>query len=1082
MAALVNSWTSPFPGNGGTWGSGYYDGLGVIETSHSAGNTIVAFVGWANIDDTTANVVSPVPVSSVADDAHNFWIPLITSSSSGNYRCAIWICPNAKQGDPVAGLTRISVSLSSGAFLLGFKVCEFSGMPLVATPSGMENSNFSNSAASINVTGTATGNAWGFAMSCGRVPTVGNPGAPWTTITEFDPVSRTNTTMAIAMSWGNIPSGAQSVTFTPPGTAAVSACLAGVLQTPVVPTQPNPNRPRVKVEAAFGHQAGDLSTMPTWTDITPYAIQPNGGTTFSASRGKAYELTTPEAGDGQVWLRNNTGDWNPLNASGAFYPNVTLGLPVRMSAFWNNRWHWLAKIQAKQLPQQWPDPQWGMSPLSGYDSMGILANAELLSAYQQEILRDNPYAFWPLSESYTQANGLPFGNIVPGNLRPMVGIDGASDSNGTIVPLQTGQALGLNGDLNGGIGISTINTSPRAWSAGAFCMDPNFPQYNTASGITVEFWAILTQPQSGSAVIPMITLAGASSNWATSNYGPVRYQLVWESLGFGTITVNVADVNGTLAGGPGSAVLLTGPTAHHFVIHISGATHPIVDLYVDGALLMSPFTAAGTTSSGDIQGLFLGPSTNFCPGLVANNYSIGQVAVYSGRLTADRIAEHYQAGINAFTGESVLTRFSHLMTWGQTGVPMAADKGSVTPLVGYCDTIESQAVSDAITDLVTSEGGSAYAAADGTVFYQSRQTVYNRSPKYTFGDNPPDVMNPNWNFVEPTLAKWSAFQCSIALDGTTTTGGYSQSAKYTPDGVSTVSAIEQATAVCPPVIPGASYMVTALCLSPTGYNTVQVGVDWLDASNVFISAATTTVSIAASTWTILTSASLTAPANAAKARVRVGEAATPAVGNTLNIQYARLSTFSTEVPYEPDQSFDMDIIYLYNRVRAQRQVSQTKTVTTAKGGGLFKQLAFNDGALVLEVDTASETQYAPRAILDQTILTTSDQDAYDWANWKLNKYKGPGLRVPQIKLDPMSNPAIWEVALSVEQGDIVQVNRRPVGAPPYTVLGIVQEVDHNAGPDSWEVTLSISPYTIEQNVLQLDTAGFNTLGSNRIGW
>jgi hypothetical protein len=702
--------------------------------------------------------------------------------------------------------------------------------------------------------------------------------------------------------------------------------LGGILQTAVVPVLPNPNRPLIKTEAAFGHQAGDVSTMPVWTDISAYAKQPSGESTLATGRGKSYELTSPEAGDGQIWLDNHTGDWNPLNTSSPLYPNVRLGLPVRTSAFWNNRWHWIMNIQAKQLPQQFPDPQWGFSPLTGYDAMGVLANADLLSAYKQEILTDNPYAYWPLGESYTQANGLPFGNLAPGNQRPMVGIDGGSDSSGAIISLATGQTLGLNGDINGGIGIGSISSSPHNWSAGAFCIDPNFPQYNTASGITVEFWGILPQPSSGSAVIPFVTLIGSPSNWATSNYGPARMQLTWESLGFGTVFLAVADTNGSFNSGSSSA-LLTSANPHHFIIHISGSTNPITDLYVDGALLINNGTMSGVSSSGDIQGIVVGPATEFCPGIVANNYSIGQVAVYSGKLTADRIIQHYQAGVNAFTGESALTRFSHLMTWGQTGIPMAGDKGSAAPLLGYCDTIEGQSVSDAVSDIVASEGGSVYAGAEGAVFYQSRQALYNKTPKYTFGDNP--------------------------------AGG--------------------------------------------------------------------------------------------------------------------------EVPYLPGQSFDADIIYLFNRVRAQRQVSQNQ-VTTTVGAGKFKQLALNDGALVLDVDTASETQYAPRAILDQTILTSSDQDAYDWTGWKLNKYKDQAYRVPQIKLDPLANPAIWDVALTVEQGDVVKVIRRPLGAPSYTVLCVVQEVDHAGGPEQHDVTLALSPYTIESNVLQLDNGSLATLASNRIGW
>jgi hypothetical protein len=120
--------------------------------------------------------------------------------------------------------------------------------------------------------------------------------------------------------------------------------------------------------------------------------------------------------------------------------------------------------------------------------------------------------------------------------------------------------------------------------------------------------------------------------------------------------------------------------------------------------------------------------------------------------------------------------------------------------------------------------------------------------------------------------------------------------------------------------------------------------------------------------------------------------------------------------------------------------------------------------------------------LSETIEVTSDQDSYDWANWNLAKYKQPAFRVKTIVLTPSADTSIWPVALGVEQGDVVKVNRRPVGGAPYSIVGVVQKVEHTVGPGSWVTTLTISPYTIEANVLQLGVAGFNSVTTNRIGW
>jgi hypothetical protein len=74
------------------------------------------------------------------------------------------------------------------------------------------------------------------------------------------------------------------------------------------------------------------------------------------------------------------------------------------------------------------------------------------------------------------------------------------------------------------------------------------------------------------------------------------------------------------------------------------------------------------------------------------------------------------------------------------------------------------------------------------------------------------------------------------------------------------------------------------------------------------------------------------------------------------------------------------------------------------------------------------------------------------------------------------------VALGVEQGDVVTIIRRPVGAPAYFVTGIVQRIEHSAGPNHWETTLMISPLNVEQGVLQIGATVNNALGSNRVGW
>jgi hypothetical protein len=154
----------------------------------------------------------------------------------------------------------------------------------------------------------------------------------------------------------------------------------------------------------------------------------------------------------------------------------------------------------------------------------------------------------------------------------------------------------------------------------------------------------------------------------------------------------------------------------------------------------------------------------------------------------------------------------------------------------------------------------------------------------------------------------------------------------------------------------------------------------------------------------------------------------------------------------------------------------------ATSTGISSLSVIKDGVQVISSDQASKAAYLRRNGLALTFYTQSDEDVYDGVNWALSKYKQAAYRVPMIMLDAAANNLVWPAALGVEQGDVVKVIRRPVGGPAYTVLGIVSRIEIEVGPDKWDVMMSISPYSIEANVLQLGAAGFNTLGSNAVGW
>jgi hypothetical protein len=79
------------------------------------------------------------------------------------------------------------------------------------------------------------------------------------------------------------------------------------------------------------------------------------------------------------------------------------------------------------------------------------------------------------------------------------------------------------------------------------------------------------------------------------------------------------------------------------------------------------------------------------------------------------------------------------------------------------------------------------------------------------------------------------------------------------------------------------------------------------------------------------------------------------------------------------------------------------------------------------------------------------------ANWAIANYAQPRLRLASITIAPSANPALWPVALGVEVGDRVTVNRRPFGAPEISLQCYVEQVAHSIQPGVWKTTYSLSP-------------------------
>lgn len=82
----------------------------------------------------------------------------------------------------------------------------------------------------------------------------------------------------------------------------------------------------VTVEVAFGD---DVYDTPTWTEITSSVRE------FATRRGRSRVLDRMQAGTARLTLNNTSGDFNPENTAGTYYPDVKVFNPIRITATHN---------------------------------------------------------------------------------------------------------------------------------------------------------------------------------------------------------------------------------------------------------------------------------------------------------------------------------------------------------------------------------------------------------------------------------------------------------------------------------------------------------------------------------------------------------------------------------------------------------------------------------------------------------------------------------------------------------------------------------------------------------------------------
>lgn len=146
-----------------------------------------------------------------------------------------------------------------------------------------------------------------------------------------------------------------------------------------------------------------------------------------------------------------------------------------------------------------------------------------------------------------------------------------------------------------------------------------------------------------------------------------------------------------------------------------------------------------------------------------------------------------------------------------------------------------------------------------------------------------------------------------------------------------------------------------------------------------------------------------------------------------------------------DLQYDYDPTYVYSQ--AQLTVDGTNDVITV-------------------TNSTSTTNYGQR-ILSKTMYVPDDWQALQAANFYTQRYAAPAgapgsstpYRINSLRINPASNPALWQAALSLDIDDRITVTKKTAAGTVITGDYYIEQAQHNVdiGSSQWTVNYQLSP-------------------------
>lgn len=1036
---------------------------------------------WADGEDTGT-------VAYCTDNVHNVYRS--AAYKSGSVHTQIFAVPNARAA------STIYVSTSAYVYWLTACVIDVANIGAGYVVDGTNTAGGSSTTIGLSVTATAADFVLAAGCFTGTPESVSQSGtgATWNAISGGTN-GMSGSGISQAVSWA-APTGAGtlSMTFTSGSSRPNAGALVAVKQDQAALVNSNPAWPTITVQAAFGYTPGNPSGPPTWTDITSRFLG------FNGQRGKNFELDELSAADMTMTLDNFDGALSPQNQSSPYWPNVTLITPVQVLADWQGRRYCIFTGLITALPQTYEFER-SIIEVALSDDYSKLPQILLPSCMVSELLYDQPVSLWPMNDvqGANQASnwsGRSTNILVPINGKYGGGSTGSTPSTGFGNSLPQNFPTGLEGtsDTAWGDNPQTFTVGGKTAYKGTALVDRDDTSLPlTATGATYECWALIESTWGSATLMTLRDEKGGSG-------GGMFFNLVVISFSSSS-NIYVSQATKATRGVQSFAVAerLSDSHWHHYALTIS--TSGLITLFLDGNSVGSfrgvfptgkpstlsfggdpslPVTPAiipewglppggGVGFLGSVNIAWLGMA-GFFDGLMVNG------AVFDRVLDPERIKTHYQSGQTGFVSETTGTRVSRVLTYARWSGPQAVEPGvshmqifnylangyassGLSGAIGNFNTaggaagIDQGAQADVtIQDIANSECGSLFVGADGCLTFRERDTSFNPAVNGSLGDQ--DYALNRQSTFATGLGPWTnVSDCTI-----TTSNAWSYEGGKSA--LMTVTGTSQAT-LRGETLTAATAGVSMWVMSPAGC-WVRLAIDWYGTSGYISTTNSGDTWCPPMTPVHLTMSPRVPAVGATSMQFGPTIFLNAAAGQQLYIDRIRISPAGFQVPYLGDVQITEDIQYLFNDIAVTRNIDQ---------------------ATYRAVNTSSRNQYYPRVYL-RTIYTAEGdpQAVVDVANWLLNAYDQPNLRVPRITVDAAADPELWPFVLGTDIGDLVSFQRTPVEGAVVQSEFVVISVEPDIGPDKAEFTYVLAPAP-GLGILTLDDPVYGLVGgSNELGW